>query len=185
MTKFISLLLFIFTTSIAAKAQLYSGKKDGSSISFFSKAPLEDISATNKNTTIVLNSSTNDIQFSVPMISFKFRKALMEEHFNEKYVESPKYPTCVFKGKINEKIDYTKDGEHKVSAKGTLNLHGVTKEIEATGTLTIKGNDLHINSTFQIKIADYDIKVPSLLAQNIAEVVDVTVNVVLEPFEKK
>lgn len=185
MTKFISLFLFIFITSISAKAQLYTGKKDASSIAFFSKAPLEDISATNKNITVVLNTLTNDIQFSVPMISFKFRKPLMEKHFNENYVESDKYPTSIFKGKINEQIDYSKDGEHKVSAKGTLNLHGVTKEIEATGTLTIKGNEVNIISVFKIKVADYNIKVPSLYVQNIAEVVDVTVNVILEPFEKK
>jgi polyisoprenoid-binding protein YceI len=161
------------------------GKPDGSTISFFSKSPIEDITATNKKTTIVLKTTTNDIQFGVPMISFKFRKPLMEEHFNENYVESDKYPICTFKGKINEQIDYTKDGEHKVSAKGTLNLHGVTKEIEATGTLTIKGNELSITSTFKIRVADYNIKVPSLYVRNVAEVVDVTVNATLEPFEKK
>lgn len=185
MTKLIISVLFVIFISINANAQLFIGKKDVSTISFFSKSPLEDISATNKKTSVVLKTTTNDIQFGVPMISFKFRKALMEEHFNENYVESDKYPTAVFKGKINEDIDYTKDGEHKVSAKGTLNLHGVSKEIEATGTLTIKGNEIFIISVFKIKLADYNIKVPSLYVQNIAEVIDVTVNAVLEPYVKK
>lgn len=185
MRKLFTTVLFVISIAVSASAQLYKGKQDVSTISFFSKSPLEDIQATNKKTTIVLKTTTNDIQFGVPMISFKFPKPLMEEHFNENYVESNKYPTCIFKGKINEQIDYTKDGEHKVSVKGTLNLHGVTKEIEATGTLTIKGNELFITSAFKIKVADYNIKIPSLYVQNIAEVVDVTVNAVLEPFVKK
>lgn len=166
-------------------AQLYRGKEDASIISFYSKSPLEDIEASNKKAAIVLKTTTNDIQFGVPMTSFKFAKSLMEEHFNENYVESDKFPTCTFKGKIIEQIDYTKDGEYKVTAKGTLNLHGVAKEIEATGTLTVKGNEIRIQSAFKIRVADYNIKVPSLYVQNIAEVVDVTVNAVLEPFVKK
>lgn len=185
MTKLITVLLLIFTSITIAKAQLYTGRSEASTISFFSKSPLEDIYAINKKTTIVLKTTTNDIQFGVPMISFKFRKSLMEEHFNENYAESAKYPICTFKGKINEQIDYTKDGEYKVSAKGTLNLHGVTKELESPGTLTIKGNEIVITTTFKIKVADYNIKVPSLYVRNIAEVVDVTVNAILVPFEKK
>lgn len=175
----------VIAISFIANAQLYRGKQDASSISFFSKSPLEDIEATNKKAVIVLKTTTNDIQFGVPMISFKFPKPLMEEHFNENYVESTKFPTCTFKGKINETIDFTKDGEHKVTSKGTMNLHGVSKEVEASGTLTIKGKEITITSSFKIKVADYGIKVPSLYVQNIAEVVDVKVNAVLEPFEKK
>ena len=132
-----------------------------------------------------MKTTTNDIQFAVPMISFKFPKPLMEEHFNENYVESTKFPACTFKGKINETIDFTKDGEHKVTVKGTMNLHGVTKEVESTGTITVKGTDIMVASAFKIKIADYNIKVPSLYVQNIAEIVDVKVNATLEPFTKK
>ena len=171
--------------AITANAQLYRGKPDGSTITFFSKSPLEDITATNKKVSVVIKTTTNDIQFAVPMISFKFPKPLMEEHFNENYVESPKYPTSTFKGKIVESVDFTKDGEHKVTAKGMLELHGVTKEIEVPGTLTIKGSDIMVNANFKIKVADYNIKVPSLYVQNIAEVVDVKVNATLEPFTKK
>lgn len=177
--------LSIIGLSTLVNAQLFRGKPEASSISFFSKSPLEDIDATNNKPVIVLRTTTNDIQFGVPMVSFKFPKPLMEEHFNENYVESDKYPTCTFKGKINETIDYTKDGEYKVTAKGTMNLHGVSKEIEASGTLIIKGKEITIVSNFKVKVADYNIKVPSLYVQNIAEVIDVKVNAVLEPFEKK
>ncbi len=176
-------LLLLFNS--VSYAQLYKGKADASTISFFSKSPLEDIEATNKNVTAVLRTTTNDIQFAVPMISFKFPKPLMEEHFNENYVESTKYPTCIFKGKINETIDFSKDGEYPATVKGTLDLHGVTKEIHANGTIKVKGSEITVISEFKIKIADYKIQVPSLYVQNIAEVVDVKVNAILEPFVKK
>lgn len=185
MKKLLIATLSIIFLSTATFAQLYKGKQDASTISFFSKSPLEDIDATNKKATIVLKTTTNDVQFGIPMVSFKFPKPLMEEHFNENYVESARYPTCIFKGKINETIDFTKDGEHKVSVKGILTLHGVAKEIETTGTLIIKGLEIFMVSAFKIKTSDYNIKVPSLYVQNIAELIDVKVNAVLEPYVKK
>lgn len=172
-------------TVFTIKAQIYKAKPDGSLITFFSKSPLEDITAANKKSTIGLNVATNDIQVGVTMTYFKFAKPLMEEHFNENYVESDKYPVCVFKGKIQDPVDYTKDGENKVTVKGTMNLHGVTKEVEIKGVLVKKGNEITIDSDFKIKIADYGIKVPSLYVQNIAEVVDVKITATLEPFVKK
>lgn len=185
MKKLLITTLFFSSLNFCLTAQIYKSKQDVSSISFYSKSPLEDIDATSKKITAVIKTTTNDIQFAVPMISFKFPKPLMEEHFNENYVESTKYPTCTFKGKILETIDFSKDGEHKVTVKGTLDLHGVIKEIETTGTISIKGTEIHIVSSFKIKVADYGIKVPSLYVQNIAEIVDVKVNATLEPFVKK
>lgn len=185
MKKLIITTVVLFGAIVSLPAQIYKSKADGSSVTFFSKSPLEDITAVNKKSTFVINTATNDIQAGITMISFKFKSPLMEEHFNENYVESDKYPTSVFKGKIVESIDYTKDGENKVTVKGTLNLHGVTKDVEMQGTLTKKGNEISIASDFKIKIADYKIKVPSLYVQNIAEVVDVKVTATLEPFAKK
>jgi len=178
-------LLCIVGSVGTANAQLYKNKADATTISFFSKAPLEDIDATNKKATVVLKTTTNEIQFGVAMLSFKFPKPLMEEHFNENYVESEKYPTCTFKGKINEAVDFKKDGENKITVKGTMDLHGVAKEIEIPGTLTIKGDNITVNANFKIKVTDYKIKVPSMYVQNIAEEVDVKVNATLEPYVKK
>lgn len=180
---FIATVLLAFTCTV--NAQIYKVKPEGSTVTFFSKSPLEDITATNKKSTFVINTNTNDIQVGITMVYFKFPKALMEEHFNENYLESQKYPTAIFKGKIVETIDYTKDGEYKATAKGTLNIHGVTKEVEIPGSLTKKGNEIILDAAFKIKIADYNIKVPSLYVQNIAEVVDVTIKASLVPFEKK
>ncbi len=179
------ILILSVACSLSVNAQMFKGKADGSTVSFFSKSPLEDIEAVNKNPVLVYNSTTGDFQSAIVMTKFKFKAALMEEHFNENYVESEKYPSAVFKGKVNEKIDWTKEGENKVTVTGKLDLHGVTKDVTLEGTITKKGNDLIVNCTFKIKVADYNIKVPSLYVKNIAETVDVTINSIMEPFVKK
>ncbi len=197
MKKLLLALLFIpFISSV--KAQIYKAKDGTTQITFFSKAPLEDIEALNKGAIIVLNTTTNDIQVRVSIQNFKFKNSLMEEHFNENYLETdkkgpadasgaPTYPNrnAIFKGKINEKIDYTQDGEHKVTVAGKMELHGVTRDVTLDGTLTKAGNDIQLSSKFKIRVADYNIKVPSMYVKNIAEVVDVTMNSTLEPFQKK
>lgn len=191
---FASLLLVLTLTTV--HSQIYTAKSGATSITFFSKAPLEDIEALNKGASIVLKSSTNEIQVRVTIQNFKFKNSLMEEHFNENYMETDKktetngavtYPNryAEFKGKINESIDYTKDGENKVTIPGKMTIHGVTRDVTLDGTLTRKGNELLINSKFQVKVADYNIKVPSMYVKNIAEVVDVTINSTLEPYQGK
>jgi hypothetical protein len=169
----------------ALNAQIFTAKEGATNISFYSEAPLENIEAVNKGAMIVLRSSTGDLQISISIMNFKFKNALMEEHFNENYMESEKYPKCVFKGKINEAVDYNKEGEQKVTATGKLELHGVTKDVTIPGTIIKTGNGYKLNSKFRIKVADYNIKVPSMYVKNIAEEVDVTFTTTLEPFQKK
>jgi polyisoprenoid-binding protein YceI len=176
-------ILFFLAGSLAIKAQIYMAKT--CEISFFSAAPLENIHAVNKNSKPVLNTATGDIQIKVPISGFKFEKALMEEHFNENYMETEKFPNAVFKGKIQEKIDWTKDGEYKVTVIGNLEMHGVTKERTLDGVITIKGGQVMIASNFIVRVADHDIKVPSMYTQNIAETVAVKINATLEPYQKK
>jgi polyisoprenoid-binding protein YceI len=139
----------------------------------------------NKSASIVLKSSTNEIQISLSIQNFKFKNALMEEHFNENYMESEKYPKAIFRGKINEPVDYTKDGETKVTITGKMELHGVSRDVTMDGLITKTGNDLKLNSKFKMKVADYNIQVPSMYVKNIAEEVDVTFLTVLEPYQKK
>lgn len=179
------LLLIAACSAFTLSAQIYKGKDGATTISFYSKSPLEDIEAKNKTCMPVFNSSTGDFQVRVTMTGFKFPSALMQEHFNENYVESVKYPYATFKGKVNEPIDWSKEGEHKVTVTGKMELHGVTKEVTTEGTMTKKGNDIIVHSVFKLRIADYNIKVPSLYVQNIAELVDVTVDSTLEPYVKK
>lgn len=197
MKKIILLLALLFSLT-QINAQIYKAKDGTTLITFFSEAPLENIEAANKGAIIVLNTTTNDIQVRVSIQNFKFKNSLMEEHFNENYMETDKkgpndangsatYPNrnSIFKGKINEKIDYAVDGEHKVTIPGKMELHGVTKDIVLEGTLIKKGAEIMLSSNFKIKISDYNIKVPSMYVKNIAEVVDVIINSTLEAFQKK
>ena len=142
-------------------------------ITFFSKAPLENIYAQSQNLNSVLNTTNNDVVFFIPMRSFHFKKALMQEHFNEKYVESDKYPNATYKGKINTAIDYSKDGEYEVTSSGTFTLHGVEKQRTDKGTITIKGDSISIRSEFIVGLKDHNIKIPKLLTEYITETVKV------------
>jgi polyisoprenoid-binding protein YceI len=169
--------------TIRSAAQIYTAKTK--TVSFHSTAPLEDIEAVNKGGMIVFKPSTNDIQIALTMKSFKFKNALMEEHFNENYMESEKYPECKFIGKINEKVDYEKAEEQKVTVTGKMSLHGVTRDVTLDGVLSKTGDGYKMHSKFPIRVADYNIKVPSMYVKNIAEVVDVTFDAVLEPYQKK
>jgi hypothetical protein len=179
------LIIIAAVSGFTLNAQIYQGKDGGTTVTFFSKSPLEDIEAVNKPNVVIFNSTTGDFQTKITMTGFKFKSALMQEHFNENYVESEKFPYAIFRGKINEKLDLTKDGEYKVTVNGTMDLHGVKKDVVVNGTVTRKGNDILVNSGFKLAIADYNIKVPSLYVQNIAEVVDVTINSTLAPYVKK
>lgn len=191
MKKF--LLASVVFLSLTGFSQIYQAKDNSTLVHFYSKTPLENIDAANKGAIIVLNTATGGLQVSVTIQNFKFKNGLMEEHFNENYMETQKqaedgsFPNrnAVFKGKINEKVDYTKDGENKVTVTGTLKMHGVTKDVTIDGTLTKKGTEILLDSKFKIKIADYNIKVPSAVVTNIAEVVDVTLVSTLEPHVKK
>lgn len=180
--------LFFLVSSLFTNllgAQIYTAKPATTLISFFSEAPMENIEAVNKGATIVFKASTSDLQISISVQNFKFKNGLMEEHFNENYMETEKFPKCIFKGKINEAVDYTTEGEIKVTVSGKLEMHGVTKDVTLPGTLTKQGNEIKLYSKFRIRVADYNIKVPSMYVKNIAEEVDVTFNTILEPFQKK
>lgn len=175
----------IFFHAICTDAQIYTAKAGSTNITFYSEAPLENIEATNKSASIVLKTSTNDLQVGVTIQNFKFRNALMEEHFNENYMESDKYPKATFRGKINETVDYQKEGEQRVTVTGKMEIHGVTRDVTMDGTINKSGQDLKLVSKFKVKVADYNIKVPSMYVKNIAEVVDVTFDTVLEPYQAK
>ena len=152
-------------------------------IDFFSSTPVEDIKALNKSVTAILDIKTGSMQFSLLMKGFQFKKGLMQEHFNERYVESDKFPKSEFKGQIinyNE-INYSKNGNNTVKVKGMLTIHGVTKEIETTGTMMVKDGKIGINAVFNVVVVDYNISVPAVVRDNIAKKIRVTIDCNLEP----
>ena len=168
LTSAIALLLFV-----SGKAQIFMGKT--CEISFFSAAALENITAVNKTTKPILNASTGDVLVKVSIQGFVFEKALMQEHFNENYMESEKYPQAIFKGKINDndKVNYKKDGVYKVSITGKLTIHGVEQDRTIDAVLTVKGGTVTVDTMFKVALKDHNITIPELLNQKISESVDV------------
>lgn len=154
---------------------------DSGSISFFSETPVENIKAETKKYAAALNPDTKKFAFSVMMTSFQFKKKQMQEHFNENYMESEKFPKATFVGDIVEQVDLLKDGKHTINAKGKLTIHGVEKERTLPVSIVIKGGKLTLSSKFQVKLVDHDIEVPSIVVANIAEIIDVNVEGVLKP----
>src|ERR1700712_3629644 len=143
-------------------------------ISLFSSAPLEDIKADNNQVISIINTTTGEIQFSLLNNAFHFKKALMEEHFNDDYMESAKYPKSTFKGTISDlsAVNFSKDGTYNVTVSGSLSIHGVTKTITAPGTITITLGKIAAASKFKIKPKDYSISIPASVKDNIAESIE-------------
>lgn len=179
----VSCCLILMTMSLMAQDKFFT--KSGN-IQFNSKGAIETIEATHRSVTCVLDSKTGDIQFAVLMKGFEFQKALMQEHFNENYVESDKYPKSEFRGQItnNSEVNYTKDGTYTVHIKGKLTLHGQTKDVEADGKITVKGGKLLASSKFKIQMSEYGIDIPGTVAQNMSDTISISVNCTLEPLKQ-
>jgi polyisoprenoid-binding protein YceI len=172
------LLLGLFCVmALEGTAQKYVAEK--SVITFFSDALIEDITASNAKTTSIFNKQTGELAFSVPVREFQFENKLMQEHFNEKYMESDKYPKATFSGKIIN-LDVAQTDVQQVKAKGKLTIHGVTREVEIYGTAQ-PGDKITVKTKFRVKLADYKIKIPQVVFQNIAEEVEVTVDITYKP----
>ena len=178
-----SLVLLGFVTNIHGQ-NFINIPKEGK-IHFFSSTPLENIEAKSVGANSIINTTTDSIIFSVPITTFKFPNSLMEEHFNENYLESDKYPKATLRGKINEKLDFKKDGINKVTTNCNVTIHGVTKQYAIPGTLTIKGDEIHLVSKFDVKLADHKIDVPKLVMQKISESIAVDVDFLYKPYVKK
>lgn len=155
-------------------------------IAFFSKATMENIEANNYQVSSSLNTSNGEMAFSVLIKSFQFEKAKMQEHFNENYLESDKYPKSTFKGNITnfKEVNLRKDGTYKVTVAGDLTIHGVTNKVSAPGTITVKGSEINAKSKFPVRIADYKITIPAVVKDKVAEVVDVTVDMTYDSASK-
>lgn len=158
---------------------------DSSMVSFFSSTPMEDIEAYNTASTSLMNVDKKDIVFRVPISGFRFEKPLMEEHFNENYMETEQFPYATFKGKLSDTLDLTKDTIYRVSATGMMNIHGVDQAQTYEGVIECKAGMATLRCKFQVPLKDHKIKVPKVVFANIAEVIDVNVFFQYKPYEKK
>ena len=178
-TSFIILLHFL------APAQTMLFTKSGT-IQFFSKTPLENIEAVNKEASSFLNLQNGELVFSLLVKNFRFEKALMEEHFNENYMESDKFPKANFKGKISNlsATNFSKEGVYPCLINGNIVIHGVSKAIDLPANITVKQGKVIATAKFQVKPADFNISIPALLKGKIAEQIEVNVNAHYEPYKK-
>lgn len=172
--KYLFLILTIcLLLTQATQAQLFFTKNG--KISFFSKTSMENIEAVNNQVVSVLNIKTGDMAFSVLINGFLFKKSLMQEHFNENYMESEKYPKAGFKGTVTDfsKIDFIKDGIYPVSVSGDLSIHGITNKVTVSGTISIKSGSITASALFKVLLQDYKISVPKLVEDNISKSIDI------------
>lgn len=145
-----------------------------SHISFYSSAPVEDIEAVSTQSRSLFEANGGNIAIVIPINSFEFDKKLMQEHFNEKFMESHQYPEATFTGTFSG-YEPHKAGPQQVKARGKLMIHGVTRPLEAVGTLEFEGDQVFMEATFPLRVSDFDIEIPKLLFYNIAEEVEVRV----------
>lgn len=169
--------LLVFSS---AEAQVYS--TSSGTIKFFSKTTAENIDATNNQVKAALDAKTGNLEFAVSINSFLFKKALMQKHFQENYMESEKFPKSTFKGSItdNAAVKYGTDGTYPVSVKGKLTMHGITKDVLVPGKLTISGKKAVLSGDFNVLLEDYNIKVPANNASQIAKSIKVSVECTLQ-----
>jgi polyisoprenoid-binding protein YceI len=143
-------------------------------VDFTSEAELELIKAASGEAKGIIDPSTNQFAFSVEIKTFKgFNSALQREHFNEKYMESERYPKASFSGKIIEQIDFSKNGSYDVRAKGDLDIHGVKQTRIIKGKLLINNGTLQVNAQFVVPLADHNISIPTIVSQKIATQIQV------------
>jgi polyisoprenoid-binding protein YceI len=177
---FITLYLIIGASVVACAQSTIFETRQGN-ITFFSSAPLEDIEAKNNKVISLLNVRNNEIAVRVPIKQFQFRNRLMQEHFNENYMESERFPYATFKGKINESVDFSKPGVYNVTASGDLNVHGVSRKRTLTGILRVTDSGILMETKFDILLADHNIKIPRLVFNKIAERIAASVNISYVP----
>lgn len=183
--KYFSLFFLLFISAFnVLTAQKYFTKTGV--VSFYSNTPIENIEAHNKSSNCVFDLDNGAVGFGVLIKGFHFKKALMQEHFNENYMESNKYPNATFKGQIEnyKKIDPTKNGKTTVKVKGDLTIHGVTKPVVTDAEISVNNGKIDADAQFNIAVADYNIAIPTLVKNQIAKSILVRVDATLEPLNK-
>jgi len=171
-----ALILVLLTAgTFSLSAQKYMTKNGY--IGFFSHTAMEDIKGDNNQVAGILDVGTGEMVFQVLIKSFHFDRALLEEHFNENYMDSEKYPKSSFKGKITNlsKVDFKKEGTYEVDVEGDLTIRDVTKKVTVKGTLDVIAGGLNANTKFKIVPEDFNISIPGVVREKIAKDLEVTV----------
>lgn len=175
MKKYITVLAMMCISGVLVHAQKYLTKEG--EIKIFSQTSLFTIEATDHQVASILDAATGQVVASTLVRSFKFREALVEEHFNTNYMQSDKYPKAIFKGKITNfsSIDFTKDGTYDITIEGELTLHGQTRPLATPGKLTISGDKIHATTEFYVSLQNYKIHIEESYKDRIKDEIKLTV----------
>lgn len=174
--KHLILIAVLFLSTTITDAQKHITKTGH--VKFYSHTPIEDIEAINRQAVGILDTETGSMEFKLLIRSFEFEKALMQEHFNENYMESDEFPKSSFEGIIQnlQDIDFNTPGTYSVTVAGKLTIHGVTKDIKVNGDIEVTQNEIKTTSIFKVKPSDYNISIPDVTRKKIAQELEVTVN---------
>jgi polyisoprenoid-binding protein YceI len=182
-----ALLLFLFSAiAFSGQAQEKYICKNGQ-ISFYGQTPMETIDAVNQQASGVIDTKTGDVVVSAMVKSFSFKIALMEEHFNENYIESSKFPKATFKGKITNlnAIQFSKPGNYKAQIEGDLTIKGKVQKMKTEANIEVKAGKLTVKSKFKITPEDHGIEIPSVVRDKIAKQMDVSLDMAFDPMKSK
>jgi len=166
------LLLLAFLPSAIFAQQFVT--REGN-VHFLSETPIEDIEATSSEASVILDLETGRVAVQVPILSFHFEKALMEEHFNENYMESGIYPKAKFTGTLRDFGGLPESGAVEVMVDGSFEVHGVSVDRPFNGTLERKGDEVMLICRFDVRTEDHEIPIPAVVRDNIAEVIAVDI----------
>ena len=171
------ILFLLFFISFHSFSQKYISRNG--SVMFNASTPIESINSTNNYVSCALDLENGNLVFQMNVISFKFERSLMEQHFNEKYLESDKFPKSTFVGSI---IGFENDsiGNGIVEVLGVITIHGVSKEILVEGNVNKVGGIISLSSQFILKTTDFNIKIPRIVRDKISENVQVSINIDLK-----
>lgn len=168
-----------FTTICLSQEKMIS--KSGMITFEASVDSFEEVKATNNNVTFVLNPTTGEIASLALVKGFRFKVALMEEHFNENYIESDQYPKALFKGKIEGfDMDKLTANPKNFSLKGTLELHGKSKEINVTAKISKSTAGINLSSNFAVNASDFSISIPSLVKSKVSNKINLQIAVLFK-----
>ncbi|MFC0603288.1 YceI family protein [Winogradskyella pulchriflava] len=170
--------LLLISLSISAIGQTKYLTKTGT-LSFEASVPsFEEVAAKNESVTAILNTENGDFAALALVKAFRFKNALMEEHFNENYAESHKYPKATFKGSIEGfSLDALGESNSSTSIDGSLTFHGVTKQIDDIPlTIKVEDNNIIITGSFKVLVSDFDIEIPKIVANKLSNEVSISFN---------
>jgi len=173
-----SLLIWVLVIILPGRNYAQSLITKSGFIGFYSKTPFEDIQGENNQVYAVLDPASHHLAFALLMRGFIFPRELMQEHFNENYVESDKYPKSVFTGTCLGEIDFSREAVYEIVIKGDLTIHGVTRPLETTAQLDVRADRILGSASFRIEPENYNISIPGVVREKIAREISVKIQII-------